>query len=107
MRLRSKAADLAKCVNPGVRAPCTMQNDVFLGQAPQYSNDFALDCGLARLYLPAVEIRAVVRDGEFEISHAEARTERSEHGANEAAPRLHGHAASAAQRAIFFLVAGD
>src|SRR6267378_2820583 len=69
MRLRSEASNLAECVNPRVCSPCCMQNDVFLRQAAQHFNDFSLNRGLAGLNLPAVEIGAVVRDGELEIAH--------------------------------------
>src|SRR6266446_4460390 len=71
MRLCSEASNLAECVNPRVCSPCCMQNDVFLRQAAQHFNDFSLNRGFARLNLPAVEIGAVVRDGELEIAHAE------------------------------------
>src|SRR5712664_289414 len=107
MRLRSKAAYLTKRVNPGVGASGGMQNDVLLSQSPKHANDFTLDCGLVRLNLPAVEIGAVVRDGELEIAHAGTRIAGSGCGAKEAAPRLHRGAAAAAERAIFFLVAGN
>src|SRR5882762_6023287 len=69
MRLRSKAADLAKRVNAGVGASGGMYNDVLLRQAPKHANDFPLNRRLVRLNLPAVEISAVVRDGELEIAH--------------------------------------
>src|SRR6266850_885409 len=69
MRLRSKAADLAKRVNAGVGASRGMHNDVLLRQAPKHANDFPLNRRLVRLNLPAVEISAVVRDGELEIAH--------------------------------------
>src|SRR5260370_13540100 len=107
MRLRSKAADLAKRVNAGVGASGGMQNDVFLRQATEHANDFPLNRRLVRLNLPAVEIGAVVSDGELEIAHAGTRIAGSGCGAKEAARRLHGLAAAAAERAIFFLVAGD
>src|SRR2546421_5937071 len=84
-----------------------MQNDVFLSQPPKHANDFPLNCWPLRLHLPAVEIGAVVSDGELEITHAGARTAGSGRGANEAAPRLYRRAAAAAERAILFLVAGD
>src|SRR5216683_4589016 len=71
MRLRSKAADLAKRVNSGVGAAGAMQNDVLLREAAQNANNLTLNRGLACLNLPAVEISAVVRDGELEITHGE------------------------------------
>src|SRR6266436_1395605 len=74
MRLRSKAAHLSKRVNPGVGSSRAVQNDVLLSQPAQHVNDFALNCRLVRLNLPAMEIRAVVRDGELEIAHAQPRT---------------------------------
>src|SRR2546427_5790202 len=74
MRLRAEAADLAKRVNPRVSSPCSRQDDVLLRERAEHFNNFALDCGLACLNLPAVEIRAVVRDGELEIAHAEPGT---------------------------------
>src|SRR5260370_24686963 len=74
MRLRSKAGDLSKCVNTSVGAPCTMQHYVLLCEPAQYSNNFSLNGGLIRLNLPAVEIRAVVRDGELKMTHAEPGT---------------------------------
>src|SRR5258708_15139230 len=83
-----------------------MQNDVLLSQSPKHANDFTLDCGLVRLHLPAVEIGAVVSDGELEIAHAGTRIAGSGRSAKEAAPRLHRYATTAAERAIFFLVAG-
>src|SRR5260370_33464123 len=70
MRLRSKASHLAKRVNSGVGAPGTVQDNVLMGQPAEHPNDFALDRGLVSLNLPAVEIGAVVRAGEFEIAHA-------------------------------------
>src|SRR6267143_28768 len=69
MRLRSKAADLAKRVNARVGASGGVYNDVLLRQAPKHANDFPLNRRLVRLNLPAVEIGAVVRDGELEIAH--------------------------------------
>src|SRR5258708_38297488 len=107
MRLRSKAAYLTKRVNPGVGASGGMQNDVLLSQSPKHANDFTLDCGLVRLYLPAVEIGPVVRDGELEIAHAGTRIAGSGCGAKEPAPRLHRCAAAAAERALVFRVAGN
>src|SRR5216684_901169 len=74
MRLRSKAPHLTKRVNPGVGAPRPVQNDMLLSKPAQYFNEFALNCRLGCLNVPAVEIRAVVRDGELEIAHAEPRT---------------------------------
>src|SRR5712692_2185851 len=74
MRLRPEAADLTERMNPGVGASGTMQNDVLLCEPSQHFNNFALDGGLARLNLPAVEIGAVVGDGKLEIAHAEPRT---------------------------------
>src|SRR6266702_7404463 len=74
MRLRSKAAHLTKRVNPGVGSPRAVQNNVLLRQPAQHFNDFALNCRLVGLHLPAVEIRAVIRDGELEIAHAEPGT---------------------------------
>src|SRR5216684_9137933 len=71
MRLRSKAADLAKRVNSGIGAASAMQNDVLLREAAQNGNNLTLNRGLACLNLPAVEISAVVRDGELEITHGE------------------------------------
>src|SRR5437660_423363 len=107
LRLCSKAAYLAKRVNAGVGASGGMQNDVFLSQTPKHANDFPLNCWPLRLHLPAVEIGAVVSDGELEITHAGARTAGSGRGANEAAPRLYRYAAAAAERTILVLVAGD
>src|SRR5882672_11347467 len=69
MRLRSKAADLAKRVNAGVGASGGVYNDVLLRHAPKHASDFPLNRRLVRLNLPAVEIGAVIRDGEFEIAH--------------------------------------
>src|SRR5260370_13103268 len=71
MRLRSKAADLAKRVNSGVGAAGAMQNDVLLREAAQNANNLTLYRGLACLNLPAVVIGAVVGDGELEITHGE------------------------------------
>src|SRR5229473_8274649 len=74
MRLRSKAPDLAERVNPGVGASRPVKNHVFLRQAAEHTDDFSLNRGLVGLHLPAVEIRAVVRDGELKITHAEPGT---------------------------------
>src|SRR4030088_3400494 len=58
-RLRPKAAHLPERVHAGVRAPSTMELDVFLRDAAQNIHDFALNRGLVRLNLPTVEVRAV------------------------------------------------
>src|SRR5260370_38924331 len=71
MRLRSKAADLAKSVNSGVGAAGALQNDVLLREAAQNGNNLTLNRGLACLNLPAMVIGAVVGDGELEITHGE------------------------------------
>ena len=68
-RLGSKAANLTERMNPGVRPPRAMQDDVFLRQAPQQSDNFSLNGGLVCLHLPAMEICAVVRDRQLEIAH--------------------------------------
>src|SRR5260370_24363522 len=73
-RLRAESPHWATRVCLGVCSSCPAANDVFLCQPAQNFNNFALDCGLAGLNLPAVEIRAVVRDGELEIAHAKPGT---------------------------------
>jgi hypothetical protein len=47
-----------------------MQVNFLLRDAPQNVDDFSLNCRLVRLNLPAVEIRAVVGDGELEMAHS-------------------------------------
>ncbi len=68
-RLRAKAADLAQRVDAGVGAPGAVELHIFLRDAAQHVHDFALDGRFVCLNLPAVEVRAVVGDGELEITH--------------------------------------
>src|SRR5690349_18138135 len=53
-----------------VSASRAVQENLFLCQALQHVDDFSLNRRLASLHLPAVEIRPVVSNGEFEMAHA-------------------------------------
>src|ERR1700730_17080117 len=48
----------------------TKQLLIFLRQAAQHRNDFALDGRLTLLNLPAMKIGSIVSNREFEITHA-------------------------------------
>ena len=67
--MRAKAAYLPERVNACVGASRGVQLHVFLGDTPQHIHDLALNGGLVRLGLPAVEVRAVVGDDQLEIAH--------------------------------------
>src|SRR5260370_12757416 len=52
-----------------IRPPCAMQENLLLCQALQHIDHFPLNRRFIRLHLPAVEIRAVVGNGELEMTH--------------------------------------
>ncbi len=59
-RLQAKARHLTQRMNPGIGAAGALGQRSFAGHAPQRRLQFALDCGFARLHLPAAEICAVI-----------------------------------------------
>ena len=59
-------------VDASVGAARSVENDAFLRDATQDVYDFTLDGGFVGLDLPAVEVGAVVGDGQFEMAHAYA-----------------------------------
>src|SRR5215472_5815691 len=65
---------LAESMNASVGAPGAVQKNLFLRQALEHIDDFSLNGRLVRLHLPAVEIRAVVGNGELEMTHQGERT---------------------------------
>jgi len=93
-------------MHASIGAAGAVNNGGVLGNASEHADDLALDGGLMGLHLPAVEVRAVIGDGELEIAHANGIMPASD-GAHEAAAGFDGGAALAALRAIFGLVAGD
>ena len=46
-----------------------VQKNLFLRQPLQHVDDFPLNSRLIPLHLPAVEIRPIVGNGEFEMAH--------------------------------------
>ena len=62
-------AHLAESVNARVGAAGAEEEDFLLGDLAGGFGDGALDGGQARLKLPAVELRAVVGDGELDVAH--------------------------------------
>src|SRR4051812_43959668 len=103
---------------------------IFLRDAAQHLNDFALNRRLTRLHLPAVKVGAVVCDDELEIAHG-ARNYRSRvdasparrrdmiravrpskaqelwRGTNEATARLDGGTAIPAEGTFVGIIAGN
>jgi hypothetical protein len=66
--LSRKTSCLGKCVHAGVSPPRALQEYLFAGYP---SNDFgqnSLHRWQARLNLPSMELRAIVRDRQFEIA---------------------------------------
>jgi len=58
--VQSKARGLSLCVDARVGPAGPVNNNLLMIQQSEYSSQFALNCSVARLDLPAVIIRAVV-----------------------------------------------
>jgi hypothetical protein len=62
-------ADLTEGVDAGVGAAGAMHDNSLLRNFARGGIDFALNRREAGLELPAVEVGAIVSDGEFDVSH--------------------------------------
>src|SRR5262245_46799510 len=69
-RLSSEASYLPERMHSCIGSSRPVQNDAFLRQPLQHADNLALDGRLVRLNLPAVKIRAVVRNRQLEVAHA-------------------------------------
>jgi hypothetical protein len=114
---------LAERVDARVRAACSVyHNVIFFGNFPRGVVDSALNRGQTGLELPAVEVRAIVGNREFDVAHVQqglshAGQKRMYQGtsgatglrtrAEVAGAWASGQAAGTAERAIVRLVAGD
>src|SRR5262249_33545839 len=94
-------------MNTRVGPARTMQVNPLLRDSPQNIYNFALDCRFVRLNLPAVKIRSVVGNGEFEISHSKAGESPKLQRAHKSAAGLYSRTSFAAKRTIFRLVASN
>src|ERR1700690_514011 len=68
--LRPEMRHLTKCVDAGIRPARAMNRDSLLRDFPHGVVQSALNGRHAGLRLPAVKIRSVVSDRDFEVSHA-------------------------------------
>ena len=95
----------------GVGTACAVQSDALPGQALKNADDLTLYRGLVRLRLPAVVVRSVVSDGQFEVAHSEGigsfGRRNSGSRADKPASRLDGCTSLLAQRAVVGVIAGD